>query len=160
MYPLSSNGLNKETKTAVYFFTPAFHPLDSFSAHTVKIWGVIFPTAEHAYHWKKFAKTRPDIAEKILAAPSPHTAKEIADAHKVNLPKNWHDKKVFIMEEIFRAKAKQHTDVRETLKRTGKRQIVENSPVDDFWGTGPNKTGKNVTGQLWMKIRNEQKFQK
>jgi ribA/ribD-fused uncharacterized protein len=155
MYPASSNGLNKETNDAVYFFTPAFYPLDSFSAHTIDLWGIQFPTAEHAYHWKKFAENHPNIAGKILAAKSPQAAKDVADKNKLNLPVSWHDKKVAVMEEIFRAKAEQHSDVREILKKTGNRKIIENSPVDAFWGAGPNEDGKNVIGQLWMKIRDE-----
>lgn len=55
MYPKSNKDLNKETDSAVYFFTPAFHPLDNFSAHVINIWGKEFPTAEHAFQWKKFS---------------------------------------------------------------------------------------------------------
>jgi len=54
MCPESSEGLNKETRETVYFFTTPFHPLDNFSAHTVKVWDVAFPTAEYAFQWKKF----------------------------------------------------------------------------------------------------------
>lgn len=59
------------------------------------------------------------------------------------------------MEEILRAKLEQHEDVKDTLKRTGKRRIVENSPVDIFWGIGPNKDGKSMVGNIWIKIRDE-----
>jgi predicted NAD-dependent protein-ADP-ribosyltransferase YbiA (DUF1768 family) len=90
MYPDSSEGLNKETSDAVYFFTPAFHVLDSFSAHTIRLWGKTFPTAEHEYQWKK----------------------------------------------------------------TGKRNIIENSPVDSFWGCGPDGNGQNMIGKIWMETRN------
>lgn len=30
MYPISNEGLNKETSDTVYSFTTTFHPLDSF----------------------------------------------------------------------------------------------------------------------------------
>ena len=56
-------------------------------------------------------------------------------------------------EEIVKAKYEQHADVRKVLGRTGTRQIFENSPVDDFWGLGPNGDGGNALGKLWMKIR-------
>jgi ribA/ribD-fused uncharacterized protein len=153
MYPLSSDGLNKETDQAIYFFTPAFHPFDSFSAHQVKIWGIKFPTAEHAFQWKKFSKTSPETSKKILEAPSPEAAKRISEAHKQDMPKDWHQEKTAIMELIFRAKAEQNEDVREVLQRSGKRQIIENSPVDSFWGIGPNGDGQNMVGKVWMKVR-------
>ena len=59
------------------------------------------------------------------------------------------------MEEILRAKTEQHEDVRDVLKKTGKRTIIENSPVDSFWGIGYDGNGQNVVGKIWMKIRDE-----
>ncbi|MBI2623827.1 MAG: NADAR family protein [Candidatus Liptonbacteria bacterium] len=153
MYPASSEGLNKETGEAVYFFTPAFAPFDSFSAHATHVWGITFPTAEHAYQWKKFSAADPEVAKAILAAPSPHAAKAIADKNKGKVPQSWFPGRAAVMEEVFRAKAAQNKDVREALKRTGKRMIIENSPVDNFWGAGPNGKGENVVGKIWMKIR-------
>lgn len=155
MYPTSSEGLNKETKDAIYFFTPAFDALNNFSAHAVDLWGMKFPTAEHAFQWRKFSKVRPDIAEKILAAKSPHEVKEISDVNKANQPANWYDEKVSVMEQVLKAKAEQHADVRDMLAKTGSRQIVENSPFDGFWGIGADRNGKNMLGKIWMKIRNE-----
>lgn len=155
MYPSSSNNLNRETDDAIYFFTPAFHPLDNFSAHIIKLWGKFFMTAEHAYQWKKFEITQPDIAEKIFRAPSPHAVKKISDSFKDKTSKSWDKEKISAMEEILRAKANQHEDVREILKRTENRTIYENSPVDSFWGTGPDNNGQNIIGKLWMQIREE-----
>ena len=61
------------------------------------------------------------------------------------------------MEEILKQKTKQHQDVQDALKKTGTREIVENSPVDDLWGAGPNGDGRNTMGKLWMKIRSSLK---
>lgn len=157
MYPTSNDGLNKETNDAVYFFTPAFHPLDNFSAHAIDIWDIHFPTAEHAFQWRKFSKVRPDIAKEIVAAKSPHIVKEISDAHKTDQPATWHDEKVSAMELILKAKTEQHADVRDILERTGNRQIIENSPFDAFWGIGPDNDGENMVGKIWMKIRESMK---
>ena len=153
MYPSSDEGLNKATDHAVYFFTPSFHPLDNFSAHSLTLWDYEFPTAEHAYQWKKFSETLPAIAAQIRTTTSPHLAKEISDAHKLSVPPGWHDRKVAIMEEILAAKAQQHADVRDALKRTGNRTIIENSQVDHFWGIGQDHKGENVIGKIWMRIR-------
>lgn len=153
MNSTSNEELDKETDDAVYFFSPAFYQLDNFSAYAIYLWDMEFPTTEHAFQWKKFSKVRPDIAEKILAAKSPQAVKEISDANKANQPSTWSEDKVAIMEEILKAKTEQHADVRETLKRTGNRQIIENSPVDSFWGIGPDGNGNNALGKIWMKIR-------
>ena len=61
------------------------------------------------------------------------------------------------MEEIFRAKVLQNEDVKERLLKTGQRKIIENSPVDSFWGIGPKGDGQNMVGKIWMKIRDELK---
>lgn len=153
MYPSSSKGLNKETKKEVFFYTPVYYPLDNFSAHQVAIWGKVFPTAEHAFQWKKFSSSAPEVAEQIFAATSPHIVKDIADRNKDKMTAEWHDQKVMVMEEILRAKADQHEDVRERLRLTGDRTIIEHSPVDSFWGIGPDGKGENNVGKIWMKIR-------
>ena len=59
------------------------------------------------------------------------------------------------MEQILRAKAEQHEEVREVLRKTGNRTIIENSPVDSFWGVGSDGKGENMVGKIWMKIRND-----
>lgn len=153
MYPASSDDLNKETEEEVYFFTPAFHPLDNFSAHIIHLWGKNFQTAEHAFQWKKFSESHPEIAETILAAKSPDAVKKISEANKSKIPKSWLNKRVAVMEEILKAKAEQHEDVQEILRKTGNRKIIENSPVDNFWGIGSDGRGENAVGKIWMAIR-------
>ncbi len=153
MYPESSKGLNRETDKAVYFFTPAFHPFDNFSAHRVTLWGKEFPTAEHAFQWKKFFVAEPESAERIFYAASPHIVKEISDANRHLQPDDWSDRRVSVMREILSAKVAQHEDVRELLRKTGNREIIENSPVDSFWGVGPDGNGENVVGKIFMEIR-------
>lgn len=153
MHPTPNQNLNHATHKEVYYFTPEFEALDSFSAHAVKIWGITFPTVEHAYQWKKYSSSNPDIAEQILTAKSPHAVKIISNANKQARSTDWEENKVKIMTQIYQAKADQHEDVRDALKRTGQRTIIENSPVDSFWGSGPDGTGENMLGKIWMKIR-------
>jgi ribA/ribD-fused uncharacterized protein len=153
MYPVSSEGLNKETDDYVYFFTTAFHPLDNFSAHVIFVWGKEFPTAEHAFQWRKFSEISIDIADLILNAKSPHIVKGISVSNNDKQLETWKNEKVAVMEEILRAKTEQHEDVQDILRKTGNRKIIENSPVDNFWGAGPDGNGQNIVGEIWMKIR-------
>jgi len=153
MYPNSSEGLNKETEDSIYFFTVSFEPLNNWSAHLVHIYNKDFYTSEQAFQWKKFSEVEPEIADKILSAKSPYAVYKISSANKNKQPSEWHNIKLIIMEEILRAKMEQHEDVREALFRTKNRKIIENSPVDSFWGIGPNKDGQNMLGNIWMKIR-------
>jgi ribA/ribD-fused uncharacterized protein len=155
MYPISDKDLNKEDTEAVYFFTTAYSPLDNFSAHAISLWGFNFPTAEHAFQWNKFHENQPTIAETILHATSPHIVKEISDNNKNKQPIDWSEKKISVMEEIIRAKTEQHVDVQDILRKTRGRKIIENSPVDNFWGAGKDGQGQNMLGKIWMRIRSD-----
>ncbi len=158
MQQFLGNEFNKETEDAIYFYTPVFYALDNFSAHTIEIWGKKFQTSEHAYQWKKFIDSNPEIAEQIFNATSPNEVKKISDIHKSEASRNFPDLKLKIMEEILRAKTEQHEKVRIILKESGNKTIVENSPIDSFWGVGPDGKGENALGKLWMKIRDSKNF--
>ena len=155
IYMPPGDGQNKETDEAVYFYTPNFYSLDNFSAHRINIWNETFQTSEHAYQWKKFEESAPEIARQVFDAPSPNEAKNISMAHMDSRSATWDVEKVAVMEEVLRAKYVQHADVRKVLGRTRDRTIFENSPTDDFWGVGLEGSGKNMLGKLWMKIRDE-----
>ena len=156
MYPQANQKLTYETDDTVYFFSGAFDTLNNFSAHTVKIWNKVFPTVEHAFHWKKFENTEPELAAKILKAGSPWSAKKLSRTSE-NIRTGWREARVDIMTDIVRAKVVQHEDVKQVLLSTGSKKIVENSPVDDFWGCGKDGNGQNNMGKILMKIREELK---
>ena len=146
---------NCVTETAVYFYTPRYYAFDSFSAFAVELWDKVFPTAEHAYQWKKFNFSESSTAELIFAARSARDTKVVADLHKDEVSPEWDKVKLSIMEEILRAKLIQHEKVGALLLETVGKDIIENSPTDSFWGIGENGTGENHLGKLWMKLRTE-----
>ena len=142
-----------DTPERVCFYEQDFYVLSNFSSFKVDVFGRDFVTAEHAYHWKKFELTDPTLAQRIRFARSAHEAFKLAEANKSTRLPEWDDVKVSIMREIIRAKADQHDYVRRKLLDTGNRELVENSWRDDFWGWGPNRTGLNMLGKLWMALR-------
>lgn len=157
MYPEDS-GLSYDTKDTVYFFSNKYDPLNNWSAHQVKLWGKTFPTAEHAFHYRKYTETAPEIARKILKAPSPWAAMQIRRKYKKEVRQDWWGSvELGIMTEIIRAKVEQNEDVRQCLIATGSKKIIENSPWDEFWGNGPDKKGKNMLGVIMMEVREELK---
>lgn len=153
VYP--NNELNKETDEAIYFYSPQYYALDNFSAFVIKIWGKEFQTSEHAYQWKKFSVSYPDIAQQIIEATSPGVVYKISSEHKNKLTQEWHDNKILVMEEVLIAKIEQHEKVRKVLFETGNKTIIENSPTDSFWGIGPDGKGRNELGKLYMKLRSK-----
>lgn len=138
------------------FYEGLLYALSNFSAFSVLWRGRWWMTAEHAYQAAKF--TDINVIMAIMLAPSAHEAKQIAKEHAHLKRADWNEVKIPVMEEILRAKLSQHAYVRETLEKTGKIMIVENSPTDSFWGRGPDWKGQNHLGKIWMRLRREMRI--
>ncbi len=137
------------------FYEREFYVLSNFSSFQVQWRDRLWPTSEHAYQAAHFFETAPELAKAIADAPSAHQAFKIAKANADKAPSNWDDIKIDIMEEICRAKLSQHDYVRRKLLQTGDMDIVEDSPKDSFWGWGPDRSGRNELGKIWMRLRDE-----
>ncbi len=135
----------------INFIETRLHDLSPFSAHTVELDGVVYPTAEHAYH---ALRVLPNWSEKVKAARSPLAAWRVAQEAKEAKALIEHDKDA-LMERIFRAKLEQHEDVRRVLLLTGDRELHKVFDADYYWGTGADDAGENKMGKLWMKLRTE-----
>ena len=144
-----------------YGFLSNFHP------STFKIGNITFPTVEHYYVLMK--SDSPEYQAAILGSLTPGIAKRLGDAnHKKSwfvqglapLRPNWQQIKYSVMEQGLRAKFGQNPELMRKLKATAPAILLEDSPTDLEWGTGPidengNFAGKNNLGKLLMKIRDE-----
>lgn len=146
--------IKPDTMSHVFFYEQDCYVLSNFSAFRIEWKGREFDTSEAAYHWEKF----PDhsmIQHEIQCARSAHDAYKIAERNRDKRRSDWDVIKVNIMKDILIAKVSQHEYVKQKLLETGVRTLVEDSWRDDFWGWGPNRTGQNMLGRLWMEIRRE-----
>ena len=66
---------------------------------------------------------------------------------------DWHDAKLDIMRRADLAKFTQHGDLAALLLATATADLVEDSPFEPFWGTGPDGAGLNWAGRVIMEIR-------
>ena len=144
----------KDTQTHVYFYPSEFYCLSNFSPDRVGIWGLDFDTAEHAYHWVKFAG-KGELQYMVRTARSAHMAFRIGQDNKGSERAGWAEQREYSMLDILTAKYSQHEYVRRLLARTGDRIIVEDSFRDSYWGAGPDGLGLNRLGALWMKLRDD-----
>lgn len=140
-------------KDPILFYEHGYYYLSNFSAFAVEWNGTVWMTAEHAYQSAKFADAK--MQDLICNTRSAYEARATAYLHKELWKKDWLDIRVGIMEEIIRAKLTQHAMIREELSKTGERKIIEDSPVDAFWGRGPDGNGENHMGKIWMKLWDE-----
>lgn len=127
--------------------------LSNFSSFMVHFDQRLWPTSEHAYQAMKFSDV--DTQEAVRRLWSAHTAMNYARTMPHLYRKDWEEVKVQMMEDICRAKWEQHVYVQQKLEESGDTELVESSPIDSFWGWGPNKDGLNHLGRIWMRIRED-----
>jgi len=139
------------------FYEREFYVFSNFSSFQVNWHGKTWPTSEHAYQAAHFIDTDKKLFEQIYHARSAHDAFKIAKANADKAPKNWHDIKIGVMEEIVKLKLEQNPYVKKKLAQTNNLLIVEDSPYDIFWGWGPDRKGRNELGKIWMRLRKELK---
>ena len=63
--------------------------------------------------------------------------------------------KLDVMYKALLAKFSQNLGLKELLKGTGERKLIEHSFYDSFWGDGGDNTGQNYLGKLLMQLRGE-----
>jgi N-glycosidase YbiA len=106
-------------------------------------------TTEHYY---QAMKTRnPEQREQVRSAKTPQEAREIGQT--VELHAMFDVLKDSVMKDCVMAKFVQHPDLKEKLLSTGDEELIEDSPVDWYWGCGKDGTGKNMLGKVLMEIR-------
>jgi len=141
--------------SVVGFYEREFYVFSNFSSFQVDWAGKRWSTSEHAYQAARFFETAPELVERIAHARSAHEAFEIAQGNKQHQRENWSEIKTQIMLEICRNKLQQNPYVYHKLMLTNDEYLVEDSPVDSFWGWGADRQGRNELGKVWMKLREE-----
>jgi len=139
----------------VGFYEREFYVFSNFSSFQVEWMGYLWPTSEHAYQAARFFDSSPEYVQKIKDTRSAHEAFEIAQGNKQYQRDNWEAIKTEVMLEICRHKLQQNPYVWHKLQLTNNEHLVEDSPVDSFWGWGANRQGRNELGKVWMKLREE-----
>jgi len=104
--------------------------------------------------------------ETIYKAATPREARDLGQ--KVQLRYDWDSSdpreyysnykvKDRVMYECVLAKFIQHHDLRAQLLATGDEELIEDSPIDSYWGCGKDGKGKNMLGKILMRVREELK---
>jgi hypothetical protein len=94
-----------------------------------------------------------EVYEAVKNAPTAAECFRIARANDQFKRSDWDARKKL---EMFRGlvfKFQQHPDLRDKLIATGEIPLIENSPVDAFWGCGSDGSGKNYLGLMLGNVR-------
>jgi N-glycosidase YbiA len=110
-------------------------------------------TTEAAYQAQKTSVEAEVLA--IQQAKKPMEARDLGQ--KVTIRDNWDVIKDMVMYECVLAKFLQHKSIRDQLIATGNEELVEDTTTsnDMYWGCGADGTGKNMLGQILMRVRRE-----
>jgi N-glycosidase YbiA len=113
--------------------------------------GKIWPTSEHYYQAQKMAGTENEEVCRRLG--SPRQTYEMTRRPDISIRKDWDQVKLAVMNEAVYAKFKQNPDLVERILATGDAELVENSPIDSYWGIGQDGNGQNMFGKILMDVR-------
>lgn len=136
-----------------YHVSGEYGCFSNFSPHPIVLKEKTWPTSEHYFQAQKFSGA-PD-EEEVRQAKSPMVAARMGRSRQRPLRPDWESVKDQIMHEAVLAKFTQHEDLREILLGTGESHVVEHTENDRYWGDGGDGRGKNMLGQILMRIREE-----
>ncbi len=89
----------------------------------------------------------------IQASSTPELAAKIGRNPEHQPYPDWDLCKCKLMYRAVWQKFSQHLDIRQILLDTLDAEIIEDSPVDYFWGCGIDRTGANHLGRILMQVR-------
>lgn len=155
----------KMSNSNVIAFTKVSLPygwMGNMSPYPINYSNRVWPTAEALFQALRYKNAK--IQDAILQQTSPMTAKMISKSYankRVVEPQSQQD--LENMEMVLRLKLDQHPELKQELKKTKNKSIIEDSTNRQggsglFWGAANqngNWTGQNMLGKLWMKLRSE-----
>ncbi|WP_170331759.1 NADAR family protein [Ruegeria arenilitoris] len=143
------------SSSTIYFYaqTDAYSEFSNFAPFGVSVEDQWWRTVEHYFQAQKFHNA--EYRERIRLSNKPKDAKALGMTRKIPLRDDWEEVKDQIMLEAVRIKFKTHVDLKVLLLSTGDAQIVENAPMDSYWGCGPDGNGLNKLGEILMHVRDE-----
>jgi N-glycosidase YbiA len=137
----------------VYFYNTReqYGCFSNFSYHGFELDSFYWYTSEHYFQAQKFVGT-PHV-EQIRLVKTPSEAARMGRDRKRPLRPDWEQVKDGIMKKAVLCKFQTHADIKEILLSTGDAELVENSPIDYYWGCGADGSGKNRLGKILMEVR-------
>ena len=155
--PLSGAlGFQESMAKSIKFFAKndKYYQLSNFAGFGFELDGNYWKTMEHYFQAMKFVGT-PQF-EKIRDCGSPKQAKDLGQSRATPIRADWDSVKEEVMIIGLRLKF-QNSELKQLLINTGKKDLIEDSPYDKYWGIGANGKGKNKLGVLLMQLRGELK---
>jgi len=136
-----------------YRVSDEYGEFSNFAPYPIRLDGELWPTSEHYFQAQKFED--PAYRQKVRKAAGPFKAAQLGRDRKVKLRRDWESVKANVMHKALAAKFSQHGELRTLLLGTGDARLVEHTENDSYWGDGGNGKGRNMLGQLLMRVRTD-----
>ena len=152
----------------ILFYRPQnpYGSFANFSQHSVEYKGFKAKTSEHMFQAMKFYPAHPVIFHMILRKDTPREAALAGRDTTLPLRADWDYPivsdpkgtcisltKDLVMYEILKDKFTRYSELKELLLSTRGKFLVEDSPIDYYWGWGEDHSGKNMLGRILVLIR-------
>ena len=125
--------------------------LANYSNHGFTKNGVFYKTVEHYYQSEKFDD--PEIKNKIINADTPKEASNIGRDRSLKRIDDFKSIKNQVMYDGILEKFRQNRDIAYKLIETRNKMIAEATIDEFYWGIGKDKSGKNVIGDILVRVR-------
>ena len=125
--------------------------LANYSNHGFTKNGIFYKTVEHYYQSEKFDD--PEIKNRIINADTPKEASNIGRDRNLTRIDDFKSIKNQVMFDGILEKFRQHRDIAYRLIETRNKMIAEATVDEYYWGIGKDKSGKNVIGDILVKVR-------
>lgn len=142
----------------IYFYNirEEYGCFSNFSSHGFVLDELYWSTSEHYFQAQKFIAT--PYLEKLRLVKTPKEAANMGRQRTLPLRPDWEEVKDNIMRKAVFSKFSTNKDIQEILLSTGNEKLVENSPIDYYWGCGADGSGKNMLGIVLMEVRQQLKY--
>jgi len=111
-----------------------------------------YKSAEHYYQAQKFINN-PILFDQIKNTSSAREAFNIAQKNKVLVRKNWPFISLLVMFQAVYHKFNNDEYLKKILLNTDKKYLIEDSPLDNFYGAFKDGSGQNYLGRILMYVR-------
>lgn len=130
--------------------------MNNFKKAPFAIYGKYWNNVETPYQYRKTLV--PEEQQALIECKTPREARDLGQ--KVTMRPDWDHVKLFVMFECVKAKFEQNLDLQEQLLATNDEELIEDSPIDYYWGCGADGSGKNMLGKILMFVREEIRYEK
>ncbi|MCQ2012341.1 NADAR family protein [Clostridium butyricum] len=129
------------------------------SGYNIKINNINILTSEALYQSCRYPHLS-KVQKLIISERSPMTAKMVSKKYTKETRSDWNEVRINVMRWVLRVKLINNFDTfGDLLRKTGEKNIVEESRKDDFWGaklqSDGTLVGENVLGRLLMELRKQ-----